>query len=37
MKSTMNIFKYSKFTSKSGAVVNYTRQDLTAKWINRVS
>ncbi len=33
----MNIFKYSKLTSKSGAVVNYTRQDLTTKWINRVS
>ena len=37
MRSTMSIFKNIKAASRSkGAVVNYTRQDLTNKWLNRV-
>jgi len=36
MKSTSKIFNYAKKVSKSGAVVNYTRPDLTRKWLYRV-
>lgn len=36
MRSTVNIFKHLKSQARNGAVVNYTRQDLTQKWLNRV-
>jgi hypothetical protein len=36
MKSTLSIFKQAKFISRSKAVVNFTRQDLTKKWMHRV-
>lgn len=36
MKATSKLFNYAKKVSKSGAVVNYTRPDLTKKWLYRV-
>lgn len=35
MKSN-SIFSYIKKTSKSSSLVNYTRQDLNQKWLNRI-
>jgi len=36
MKATSKLFKFAKKTSRSGAVVNYTRPDLTNKWLWRI-
>ena len=37
MKATSKLFKFAKKTSRSGAVVNYTRPDLTNKWLWRIA
>jgi hypothetical protein len=36
MRPVKHIFNYAKKNSRSGAVVQYTRPDLTQKWINRI-
>lgn len=36
MRPVKQIFSYAKKNSRSGAIIKYTRPDLTQKWINRI-